>query len=423
MKTKKIDLKYAKLYLIKTNKFRSITIKVLLKDKLKKEDITRRNFLIDYLTLTSNKYKTRQALALKIQELYSLYINGYDTRLGNYLITKFSMSLLNPKYTEANMLEESVDLLREIIFNPNVKNNKFDSKCFNIVKNGILNEIKTIKENPKTYANIKMLENMDPNATYAYHGYGYIEDLEQINEKNLYEYYQNLLKTADVDIYVIGDFNQEEMIKIIKDKLNFQTLKKPKEDIYTFHDKVLSKPKIIIEKENNNQSKLSIGCKLKDLTEFERKYVINLYNMILGGGFNSKFMQIIREKNSLAYYINSSVLKADNILLIQSGISKENFKKVVSNIKKIMKDITKGDITEEELETVRTEYLSLLEEVNDNIDSILENYIATNLLNLDDFSVRKEKIKEVTVQDIINVSKKVHIDTIYLLEDGGNNNA
>ena len=67
MKTKKIDLKYAKLYLIKTNKFRSITIKVLLKDKLKKEDITRRNFLIDYLTLTSNKYKTRQALALKIQ--------------------------------------------------------------------------------------------------------------------------------------------------------------------------------------------------------------------------------------------------------------------------------------------------------------------------------------------------------------------
>ncbi|MGN1352928.1 MAG: insulinase family protein, partial [Bacilli bacterium] len=148
-----------------------------------------------------------------------------------------------------------------------------------------------------------------------------------------------------------------------------------------------------------------------------------LYNMILGGGFNSKFMQIIREKNSLAYYINSSVLKADNILLIQSGISKENFKKVVSNIKKIMKNITKGDITEEELETVRTEYLSLLEEVNDNIDSILENYIATNLLNLDDFSVRKEKIKEVTVQDIINVSKKVHIDTIYLLEDGGNNNA
>ena len=240
MKTKKIDLKYAKLYLIKTNKFRSITIKVLLKDKLKKEDITRRNFLIDYLTLTSNKYKTRQALALKIQELYSLYINGYDTRLGNYLITKFSMSLLNPKYTEANMLEESIDLLKEIIFNPHVKNNKFDSKCFNVVKNGILNEIKTIKENPKTYANIKMLENMDPNATYAYHGYGYIEDLEQINEKNLYEYYQNLLKTADVDIYVIGDFNQEEMIKIIKDKLNFQTLKKPKEDIYTYHDKVLS---------------------------------------------------------------------------------------------------------------------------------------------------------------------------------------
>ena len=36
--------------------------------------------------------------------------------------------------------------------------------------------------------------------------------------------------------------------------------------------------------------------------------------MILGGGFNSKFMQEIREKKSLAYYIGSSVNKADNLL-------------------------------------------------------------------------------------------------------------
>lgn len=419
MKTKEIDLKYAKLHLIKTKDFRSINIKVLLKDEIRKEDITKRNFLAEYLILTTKKYKTRQELSLKIQELYSLFLSAYNTRIGNYLITKFNLSMLDPKYTESCMLNDSIDLLSEVIFNPNQKNGKFDSNSFNIVKRGILNEIKTLKENPKDYANIKMFENMDKNAPYSYNGYGYLEDLEKIDEKNLYEYYKDFIKTASVDIYVIGNFDEKEMIRIIKEKLNFKTLKKEKKDIYVKNN--INKEKTIIEKDKFNQSKLAIGCKLKDLTDFERKYVINMYNMILGGGFNSKFMQEIREKNSLAYYINSSILKADNILLIQSGISANNFKKVISSIKKIMKEMEHGNIKESELENSKTEYLSLLDEINDSIDSILENKIATSLLNLDEFSVRKEKMKEVTIKDISNLAKKVHIDTIYLLEDGGNN--
>ena len=39
MKEKILDLKYGKLHLLKTKKFRSITLKVLLSDVIKKEDI------------------------------------------------------------------------------------------------------------------------------------------------------------------------------------------------------------------------------------------------------------------------------------------------------------------------------------------------------------------------------------------------
>ena len=414
-----IDLKYGKLHLIKTKKFRSINIKILLKDEIKKENITKRNFLTDYLVMTSKKYKTRKALSLKIQELYSLYVSSYNTRIGSYLVTRFNMSLLNPKYTEENMLEESISLLHEIIFNPNVKNNKFDSNIFKVIKNDLETEIETIKENPRTYANIKMLESMG-DMPYSYHGYGYKEDLEKINEKNLYEYYKEFLNKSDVDIYVIGDFDENQIIDLVKEKLNFKTLKKEKQDIYITHKKISKKSKTIIEESNFNQSKLSIGCKINNLNDFERKYVINLYNMILGGGFNSKFMQEIREKKSLAYYINSSVNKADNLLIIQSGISYQNFSKVVSSVKNIMKRITKGEVSESELENVKVEYLSILEESYDNQDNIVENYIALDLLDLDDYETRKEMVKKVRVEDIINVSRKVYMDTIYLLK--GDNN-
>ena len=414
MKEKIIDLKYGKLHLIKTKKFRSINIKVILKDKIKKEDITKRNLLTDYLIVTTKKHKTRKSLSLKIQDLYSLYVGAFNARIGNMLTTRFNLSLLNPIYTEEGMLEKSLELFHEIIFEPNVKKNQFDLELFNILKRDLETEIITAKENTKMYSNIRMLENLG-NEAYSYRGFGYLEDLKDINPKNLYEYYKDFIFKADVDIYVIGDFNETKMVSLIKKNLDFKTLKKPKGNIYIIHDKILRKPKEIIEEEKLNQSKLSIGCKLDKLTEFERKYVINLYNMILGGGFNSKFMQIIREENSLAYYISSNVNKADNLLIINSGISYSNYSKVIKFIKEIMKNMN-NTVTLEELEKSKLEYLTILDETLDNIDSIVENMVARDLLNLDELDIRKEEIKKVSLTDIKNISKKVQIDTIYLLK-------
>ena len=416
MKEKIIDLKYGKLHLIKTKKFRTINIKVVLKDIVKKEDITKRNFLTDYLTLTTKKYNTKRALALKTQDLYSVFISAYNARLGNFLVTKFDLSLLDPKYTEDSMLESSIDLLHEIIFNPNVSNGMFKTEFFNVIKKDIEMEIATLHENSKLYANTKMLEILGKNEPYSYHGFGYLEDLETITPKNLYEYYKEFIKKADVDIYVCGDLEEEKVINIVNQKLNFKTLKKEKGSILLGPLKASKKIKEVVEESTFSQSKLAIGCKIGDLTEFQFKYVLNIYNMILGGGFNSKFMQEIREEESLAYYITSSINKADSTMLIQSGISYKNYHKVVSKVKDIMKRISKGDISDEEIKSAKIEYLSIIDENHDNIENIVESNIIKDLLNLDDFDTRKEKIKEVTREDIMEVSKKINIDTIYLLK-------
>ena len=53
--------------------------------------------------------------------------------------------VLNEEFSDENLLSDSLDLLFELIFNPNVENNKFDSKSFNIIKdkmNLILNSEK-----------------------------------------------------------------------------------------------------------------------------------------------------------------------------------------------------------------------------------------------------------------------------------------
>ncbi len=422
MKEKIIDLKYGKLHLIKTKKFRTIDVKVVLSDVIRKDEITKRNFLTDYLTLTTKKYNTKRALALKTQDLYSLYLSAYNRRIGNYLITKFDLSFLDPKYTEEKMLESSIGLLHEVIFNPNVCNGMFVEEFFNVIKKDLTVEISTTNENSRLYANVKMLENLG-DKPYSYHGFGYLEDLDTITPKNLYEYYKEFIKKANVDIYVCGDFDEERIIEIIKEKLNFKTIKKEKGELLILNDKPRSIIKEIVEESKFSQSKLSIGCKFNSLTEFQFKYVLNIYNMILGGGFNSKFMQEIREKDSLAYYISSSVNKADGVMIIQSGISYNNYHKVVAKVKDIMKRISKGEITDDEIKSAKAEYLSALDQIQDNVESIIEWHVTKNIFNLDELEERCEKITKVTKEDLMEIAKKIKIDTIYLLkgdEDGKN---
>ena len=416
MKEKTIDLKYGKLHMIKTSKFRTISVKVILKNKFKKEDITKSNFLMDYLTMSTKKYDSRRKLALKTQELYSLYIGAYTKRRGNFLMTKFSLSFLDPKYTESKMLDESFGLLHEVIFNPNVKNATFDNNLFDIIKKDLKTEIETLKENSKLYANTEMFSLLGDNKPYSYNGYGYLEDLEEITPKNLYEYYKEFIKVSDVDIYVAGDINYKEIEEIVRQKLNFKTIKKDKGDINLEEEKPTKKIKEIVVDSKFSQSKLAIGCKFYGLTEFEKRYVLNIYNLIFGGNFNSLLMSEIREKESLAYYINSTINKPDNTMLIQSGISFKNYKKTITLVKSIMKKMPKEEVSDELLDSAKVEYLSILDELEDNIEDIVEYNYLKDLMDLDDIETRREKIESITKKDIMQISKKVYIDTIYLLK-------
>ena len=58
----------------------------------------------------------------------------------------------------------------------------------------------------------------------------------------------------------------------------------------------------------------------------------------------------------------------------------------------------------------------IFKEIMDNQDSLLSSYVSSEYLDLDSFEKRQEELKKVTKDMIIDVSSKIHLDTIYLLE-------
>lgn len=416
MEYKKIDMTSFNLHIIKTDRFKTVNIRVCLRDNIKKDEITLRNMLTSFLTYATDTYPTKRDMVLKAQDLYGVNVYTKSYRSGKFNMINFCMSLLNEKYTEKGMLEESIKFLSDVIFHPNFYKEEEFNQAYKFLYDNMESSMKGIKENPTTYSVIRMLEEMDKDMPYTYREFGYFEDLEKLNKENLISYYEKVLSNSLVDVYVIGNIDEDNIINLLNKYLLFTTFKKPKENQLIEHSKLPLRTKTIREIEDSNQSKLSIGCKVGSLTEFERNYVLTVYNMILGGNSESKFFKIIREKHSLAYYVYSSLNKLDSLMIIKAGISRENFDETIKLIKKLMKDMEKGKFTDEDIEVVKESYISLLKEIEDNENAIIETYLAKDLLNLGDIDERKKEIMKVTKEDIIKVAKKVKIDTIFLLE-------
>ena len=416
MNYKKIQNGAYNIHLINTDKFKTINVRINFKRKIKKEEITKRNLLTRVLLESNEFYKTSRLIEIETEKLYGLMLRSSATISGNYSIMSFESSFLNEEYTEEGQLNKSLDFILSFLLTPNIENKQFNEKSFDLCVASLKTEIECLKENPERYGMHKMLEAMDKEAPYAINADGDLEELKKITPKNLYEYYEKVIKSDLIDIFIIGNINESTIKTIINEKLKINTLKKPSESHYVTHKKIQRRPKIKKETQQLEQSKLYIGCKLDKLTPFEQKYVMNMYSFILGGSPNSKLFANLREKNSLCYTVNSIYQPVFNLLIIKAGIDGNNFEKSVKIIKQEMKNIEKGNFETKDIEAGIITYKNTFKEVEDAAFSILNSYTSCEYLNYDPLEKRIKEIEKVTKEDIIKVSKKIHIDTIFLLE-------
>ncbi len=54
----------------------------------------------------------------------------------------------------------------------------------------------------------------------AISGKGYIEDLDTIDRVGLYEHYKNILKTSPIEIMIEGEFDETEVVELIKERFH-----------------------------------------------------------------------------------------------------------------------------------------------------------------------------------------------------------
>ena len=103
-------------------------------------------------------------------------------------------------------------------------------------------------------------------------------------------------------------------------------------------------------------------------------------------------------------------------MLIEAGIDAKNFKKTVEYTKKIFKEMEKGKFEESDVNNYIKLYYHSLDEIYDSPNSMMNFYGSHIRRHTDMIDERKENIQKVTKEMVMKLAKKIHLDTIYLLE-------
>ena len=146
--------------------------------------------------------------------------------------------------------------------------------------------------------------------------------------------------------------------------------------------------------------------------------MLNVYNAILGTTPSSKLFQNVREKESLAYTVRSRYYRFKDIIVIYAGINKENYKKALDVIKIQLEDMKNGNITDIEFKSARDSLLADLIEWKDSKVAMAKMKLS-NLIAFKDADISidqmREEIKNVKIEDVINISKKIEVEKVFLL--------
>jgi predicted Zn-dependent peptidase len=412
------EMKGYRLHIIKTEKYKTNTFVWRMKAPLNKQEVTQRALLPYVMQSNTKKYPQTTLLRSYLDDLYGASLFVDVQKKGEYHVISFTLEIANEKFLSDRtpLLKKAVELLAEILMNPNAENGAFDRATVEAEKRALKQRIQSLYDDKMRYSSFRLIEEMCKDEPYSAHIHGQMEDVDPITPEALFQFYQKAFGEDEMDFYVIGDVNEEEVYSVADELLHFQP-RNPKK-IEASRIKKAIQEKEVREVQDVKQGKLNIGYRTHVVYGDDDYFALQVFNGIFGGFSHSKLFINVREKASLAYYAASRLESHKGLMMVMCGIDNKNYQQAVTIIKEQLDAMKKGDFSDEELEqtkaVIRNQILETIDTPRGIVEVLYHNVVAGKNISLDDWL---EKMEQTTQEQIIEVAKKIELDTIYFLTE------
>jgi predicted Zn-dependent peptidase len=398
---------------ISDSRFKSNLIKINFLTPATDKNASENSFITRVLSRKTAKYPNPRDLQKAVEKLYGAGINGSASLIGDAHVASFSVSVIDDKYALENeeLTLNAATLLAECLENPLWAELDADikSQC---------DDIAAAVNDKRQYARIKanqIIFGAEPARVFPE---GTIKLVEDISPKNIALAYEELFRTANIEIICAGrtDFNTlsatfTDLFTRLFGKYSRQFISAP----ITSPSALKSAPETVSEPMDITQSKLVLGLKTNTPIN-SNVYALQLANKIYGGGVSSKLFLNVREKQSLCYYCSSAFDRLKGVMTVQSGVDNENLEKAETALIAELDSVKKGNFTDED---VTAALVSIKNDFKQAADS--KNVLATrgfSQVYRNDFTSINEEIavyEDVKKDDIIAAANSFVLDSVYKL--------
>ncbi|MGE4215177.1 MAG: M16 family metallopeptidase [Anaerotignaceae bacterium] len=395
-----------RLHYLKDSKFKTNTIAIFIRTKLSAENATKTALVAECIKGGCTKHVTRRDMAVVLEEMYGSVFDVSVIKRGDEQIIYTYFEGIRGY----DVFEKGTEFLGDMLYNPIIKGNALKK-----AKKSLKESIEAVRDDKGEYAVERMTAEMcGTKDNFGVPTLGYSKDVDGIDEDNLNKYYHHLMTCAPMDIFIVGD-GDDDMVRNRFTEIFSDVRCNIEEVQHSEYKSSEDKPKIFLEHEQVNQGKLCMCYSTGLKVEKNSLLSLMVLNEIIGGGASGRLFLEVREKEGLCYSIGSFVFKHKMLLVVQAGIDKKAYDKVVGLIENAIKDIKK-EIDEKSVEDGKKNIIKAYEGVGDTpVDRI--NFAFSMILLGLEFEPTEfiEEIKKVTSGQVADSAKVLKSEIIYFL--------
>lgn len=311
--------------------------------------------------------------------------------------TVFYASFLKQYY------DRSAELLSDIIFN-----SEFKQKDIDLEKDVVIEEIKSYKDNP-TELCFDMFEDLIfDKHTLGRNILGSINSVKSISRETILKFIKRTYTTDQIVISSVGNISFQRLIRIIENRYGSIKPSTRSFERKEFSD-FLPQQKLI--PLHIHQTHSIIGTMCYNMFD-DKKNIFGLINNLLGGpGMNTRLNISIREKNGLAYAVESSFqpLSDTGYFSVYIATDKDSVDKSIDLIHKEFSRMKTQKLGTLQLSRAKKQFIGQIALSNDsNLNEMLNIGKSCLYYNfVDAIEDVYKKIESITASDILEISNEI----------------
>ncbi|MFC4651881.1 EF-P 5-aminopentanol modification-associated protein YfmF [Lactococcus nasutitermitis] len=403
------------LHVINETKFKTIRIMVRFREEVLQENLAKRVLISNLWETTNAVYETGKAFNRRLSEIYGATFATGVAKKGKQHLLSINMSVVNPKFVGFDTLSAIVDFLKIALFQPDVQENAFNVDIFQREQTNLIHYLESMNEDRAYHASRELTKLFFSDKKLALPSVSTVELLARENAQSVWDYYQEMLRSNLIDIFVLGDVAETQVERLFTD---FDFENRAEIDGLFYAQALQDDVHFLTEKKEAAQSILQLAYHLPVQYGSADYLALQIMNGLLGGFAHSKLFTNVREKASLAYSVSSTFDSFTGFFKISAGIDGKNVERAKALIFEQVNAMQAGDFSDSELEQTKTmlrnSYFMGQDSTSNNIElAFVKALLPERFLETDAFV---SGISAVTKEDVQRVAKSLTLQAEYFME-------